>query len=165
MEWGVNSWDGGGGSHISRLWVTHNTCHYHTHAHRHISKHTYVQWFTEPIAWSQIRRKQTTIPNKNPNHFKTMIQFTKQHPYSVSDPSCYWEARAQQKWRELVGYWSWKTERRGERNSNRVECLHLLFTTAKLATKQSKSVHCQDTLTRHTPRALSYGKMCLCTSV
>lgn len=61
-----------------------------------------TQWLTEHMAWSQGGRKQKT----NPNHSKTKVQFSKQRPHSVSHSSCCWEARAQQQWRELVGYWS-----------------------------------------------------------
>lgn len=65
---------------MSRLSQTHTKCSCHTHM------------VTEHMAFSQSWRKQKT----NPYHSKTMVQFSKQRPYSVPDSSCW----------ELVGYWS-----------------------------------------------------------
>jgi len=117
----VNSGDAGGGSHIANVTVS-NTQHMSlSHSCKqtlnkvHIKCNTYtsVQYFTEHTVWRLGgNRNQTTTQKPNPNHSKTMIQFTEQRPYSVSDSSCCWEAWAQQPLRELVWYWSWKTERR-----------------------------------------------------
>lgn len=37
--------------------------------------------------WSQIRRKTDNNPKTSSNHSKTMLPFTKQHPYSVCAPA------------------------------------------------------------------------------
>lgn len=77
-------WCGGLGvwwRNMSRLSQTHTKCSCHTHM------------VTEHMAFSQSWRQQKT----NPYHSKTMVQFSKQRPYSVPDSSCW----------ELVGYWSW----------------------------------------------------------
>lgn len=112
----VNGYNLFGGSHYQTLSLTRNMCHYHTHTHRHTecNLYTYVQPFTEDIAWSQIRGKQKT-DQQTQNHSKTMVQFTEQRLYSVSDSSCCWESQgtATVKW-ELVGYWSWQTEEEEE---------------------------------------------------
>lgn len=101
---------------------------------------------TWPMAWSQGGRKQKT----NPEHSKTMVQFSKQHPTVSQTP-----AAAVKTGRDNSGE-NWLGSSHGREAVN--VCA---FAFIKLATKQFKSVHCHDTHT-HT---LSYGKMCLSTLV
>lgn len=107
--------------------------------------------------WSQIRRKTDNNPKTSSNHSKTMLPFTKQHPYSVCGSSCCW-----------AGSWSGTGHGRRQRGGWRETVMGGVFACAFLRQKswlqkESKSSHCQDSLKTLTPSAHSYGKMCLCT--